>query len=146
MLRPIKTLFFILLLPFAAQGLEKDDSYIEPTTEELLSQKQVIDSVLKKADELQKNKKFISDIKRQQQSLSTAVPGAISSYDVPDYVDQARQKRYLKHLFDGGLSPAPDTELPERNKPIVLISLTMPTDELRSLLRELRLVGSGAVV
>lgn len=141
-------LIILATLVFVSNVLLAEESvkYKEPTSAELQKQKDTVGEALKEAAKLRQNKKFLETISRQQSKLEGLSARPATSYDVPEYVNMARQKRYLDSIFNGELESNVDNSLPDRDKPLVLISLSMPDNEIRALLKELNAIGSGAVV
>ena len=136
----------VLIVSIFVLSVEAQEKFREPTKDELAEQLKLVDQALLQSKKLQTSDALKNILKKQKESMSSAQSGPISDYNLPEYVDEARQKRYLESVFNGGFAESPDTEMPNRDKPIALISLAMPTEELRNLLRELKRVGSGAVI
>lgn len=141
-------LAFLCMVSVARAGeasQAKLPQYVAPSEEEMQRQREAGLRGIEDAKKLMEDREFTSEIDKQRQTVnreSSLAPGL--------QVDRLTEGRaveplYLKELMAGsGQHDIPDQ--PARDKPLVLISLSMPENEIRALLKELKKVDSGAVL
>lgn len=125
----------------------EETEYKEPDNEALKRAKAATQSVFDQADAMVKNADFLKDLKAQQQSIN-AIPNGVkpSLYDLKGVDSQMREDSIMSKALAAGEQIQNHSAEPWTNAPIVLVSLSMPDSQLKSLMAEASKVGSAIVL
>lgn len=105
-----------------------------------------IKSALMNAQALSQDASFLGQLKQQQEALKS-VKGAEQNagFAIPEYFDEARNKRYLQQAFgvNAEIQTQDNTGVAT---PMILISFSMPSSQIKGLLEEARRIGAAVVL
>jgi type-F conjugative transfer system pilin assembly protein TrbC len=135
----------ICFMPALCQA-EKTE-YKEPDNEAIKRAKAATQSVFDQADAMVKNSEFLKDLKTQKQSIN-AIPDGVkpSLYDLKGIDPQIREDGIISKALAAGEQIQNHSAEPWTNAPIILVSLSMPDSQLKSLMSEASKVGSAIVL
>jgi len=119
-----------------------------PTQAQLEEQQRLISEGLQEAETLSTQKDFLNMIETEQgklRALSTSGEGA--GFVLPDYVEQERTGRYLEDALNASSEIEQQTgAINQATYPIVLVSLSMPVEQIQNLIEEAYHIGAGIAV
>jgi len=121
--------------------------YVEPSKDDVVNQREVINKALSKADELSKSDVFLDTINRDISIMKSIRSEHYSNglgIQIPSYVDALKDSNYLSKV-ESFKNDYPDVNS-KNNMPIVLVSFSMPDSTLKSLLSEAIKFGGSVVI
>lgn len=125
----------------------EETEYKEPDNEAVRRAKASTLSVFDQADAMVKDNDFLKNLKTQQQSIN-AIPNGVkpSLYELKGIDSQMREDSIISKAIAAGDQIQNHSAEPWTNAPIILVSLSMPDSQLKSLMAEASKVGTAVVL
>lgn len=136
------TIIFVALFVSSVYSQE----YKEPEAADIAQKKDEMTKAISDASVLAKDKKFLEQLhsnRKQIQSIDQTAPN--SGFEIPQYFDEERNKRYLQSAL-GANAEIQTVKTQDVLSPMVLVSFSMPESQLKGLLIEASGMGAAVVL
>lgn len=137
------------MLAVAGVAVAELPEYQDPSSEQIDEQKKVISKAMKSVDGALKSGEISKLLAEETAKIDTLKSLDKQVFTMPEYVDEARNQRYMKQAFEGADTMATTSSQPALKSgpaPMVLISLSMPESTIKALIHETFALGGGVVV
>lgn len=120
--------------------------YQEPKQDDVKDASETANAAFKDAIELSKSGEFLKALKQQQeQAKQVEITGVNGGMQIPQYFDEERNKRYLQQAL-GANAEIQTQASTDIISPMVLVSFSMPENQLKGLLIEASEIGAAVVL
>jgi len=130
-----------------AEKNKNTPSYKEPTVDSLVEQQSIIDKALMEAEGLAKSgilDEQLNSSKRLMNSIEYPKGGL--GFEMPSYLSKLNDKGYLDRALNASVNSPEELPYGDFPQPLVLVSFSMPEEQILSLVNEAAKVGASVVV
>lgn len=144
----LRILVVVLIGLFPAMVYSAVEKYKEPDKASLEEQRELIRNEMKNIDQYEKSDSFskvLSEERDKLGSVTRTAPGL--NIQMPGFLEKERNDRYLsKALSAGNVIDEAGTGRGSVKYPIILVSLSMPENQVKELIFEADKIGAAVVV